>query len=104
MQERLIRRWREVHAEDAAAAAKPGRSSAARASGPSGKRFHVGATNAPALADDVGGVFVSAEQRELFNVCRSYKDVVFPCRPYPTRCFSRCCTAVIGRYLVTWSP
>ncbi|KAK9820865.1 hypothetical protein WJX81_006561 [Elliptochloris bilobata] len=75
VQERLITRWREVQAEDAAAAAKLKRGTAAWDS----SGGHAGAD----LGGGAGGDFVSAEQQELFNVCRSYKDLLFPCRPYP---------------------
>ena len=39
-----------------------------------------------ALAGTLEATLQSAQQRELFNVLQSYKDVLFTCRPYPVRC------------------
>ena len=85
MQERLIRRWREVRAEDGAAAARRGSGGAASAHA----ARHVQGSDGPGGAGtggDAGGDFASAQQRELFNMLQSYKDVLFTCRPYPVRC------------------
>lgn len=87
MQERLIRRWREVRAEDGAAAARRGSGGAASAHA----ARHVQGSHGPGGAGTGGDAesdFASAQQRELFNVLQSYKDVLFTCRPYPVRCIA----------------
>ena len=58
---RLIARWRECN--------------------PSAAQQDRSAAGAP----EEEGRFVSAEQRAFFGMLASYKDVVFPLRPYPTR-------------------
>jgi len=78
--ERLIRRWRDVHAADDAAAAKARK----RAAGRPGGGVAPGGGAQP--SGGATGAFDTPEQRELFGVLASYKDVLFPCRPYPTRC------------------
>ena len=82
VQERLIRRWREVRAEDGAAAARRGSGGAASAHA----ARHVQGSDAPGGAGTAKSDFASAQQCELFNVLQSYKDVLFTCRPYPVRC------------------
>jgi hypothetical protein len=79
--ERLVRRWREVHAADGAAAAKAGRR---RAAGRPGGGAAPGGGAQP--GGGAAGAFDTPEQRALFGVLASYKDVLFPCRPYLTRC------------------
>ena len=57
VQPRLIARWQESHA--------------AGQNHPQGK--------------DSEGAFASPQQRAFFGLCSSYRDILFPLRPYPTR-------------------
>ncbi|KAK9823260.1 hypothetical protein WJX72_001434 [[Myrmecia] bisecta] len=62
VKERLIARWHEVAQEDAASRAAAGAQ--------------------PGTGQPVGD-FVNAQQRALFSICSSYKDVFLPAREYP---------------------
>lgn len=97
MQERLIRRWHEVRAEDGAAAARRGSGGTARAHAAGHVQDPDGLGEAGS-GGDAESDFVSAQQRELFNVLQSYKDVLFTCRPYPVRC-AACLVSVPLFYL-----
>lgn len=95
VKDRLVARWREVHAEERrmagdgdtqgagaqAAQAKPEQARRGRARRGQGAEEEVNPATAQTMA---GGDFDSDAQRALFGALHSYADVLVSCRPYPT--------------------
>lgn len=86
VRDRLITRWQEVQQEDAA----PGRAASSAKTSPSqdgsnGRKRKAAPEPEQGNGAAPAGRFESDQQRSLFSLLNSYRDVLLPSRPYPSR-------------------